>query len=267
MVDFEAVKTRQQDIWADGDFAMIAWYTAYPGERLCEAVDLRAGERVLDVACGSGNVALSAGRRFCEAVGVDYVPALIARARERAAAERLPVTFEVGDAERLPFADASFDVVLSTFGSIFAPDQERAAAELLRVCRPGRRIGLTNWTPEGMWGQLFRLHAAYLPPPEGVRPPTLWGTEARLQELLGAGVVELRTRPRTTAFRARSARHWLAFFERHFGPTRKVLDVLDSAARERFRAEILAVLEGRNRADDGTLVAEAAYLEVLAVRR
>src|SRR5919106_2402564 len=174
MTDFEAIKRRQRDVWASGDFGMIAWNTAFTGEVLCEAVDLRAGQRVLDVACGTGNTALSAGRRFCEAVGVDFVPALIERARERAAAERLPTTFEVADAENLPFEDASFDVVLSIFGSMFTPDQERAAAELVRVCRPGGRIALANWTPEGMWGQLFKVHAQYLPPPD-IPPPTQWG--------------------------------------------------------------------------------------------
>jgi SAM-dependent methyltransferase len=177
MTDLETIKGRQRDVWAMGDFGMIAWNTAFVGELLCEAVDLRAGQRVLDVACGSGNVALSAGRRYCEAVGVDFVPELIERARERAAVERLPTTFEVGDAESLPFEDASFDVVLSVFGSMFAPDQERAAGELVRVCRQGGKIALANWTPEGMWGQLFRIHGQYLPPPQGLRPPTLWGTE------------------------------------------------------------------------------------------
>jgi SAM-dependent methyltransferase len=267
MTDFEAIKSRQRDVWAAGDFGMIAWNTAFVGEVLCEEVDLRAGQRVLDVACGSGNVALSAGRRFCEAVGVDFVPALVERARERAAAERLPTTFEVGDAESLPFGDASFDVVLSIFGSMFAPDQEKAAAELMRVCRPGGRIGLANWTPEGMWGQLFRVHGQYLPPPPGVRPPPIWGTEARIGELLGGAVRDLRVRKRKAVFRSKSARAWFEFFKTYFGPMITVLGSLDGDRRERFTADILAELERVNRADDGTLVAEAEYLEVIAVRR
>lgn len=267
MTDFETIKSRQRDGWAAGDFGMIAWYTAFAGEVMCEAVDLRAGQRVLDVACGTGNTALAAGRRFCEAVGVDFVPSLIERARQRAAAERLPTTFEVGDAESLPFEDASFDVVLSVFGSMFAPDQEKAASELLRVCRPGGRIGMANWTPEGMWGQLFRLHADYAPPPPGVRPPPLWGTEARLDELFGMAVRDLRVRKRVALFRAPSAQEWFDFFRAWFGPMIKVLEALDETGRERFRSDVLAELERCNRADDGTLVAEAEYLEVIAVKR
>jgi SAM-dependent methyltransferase len=266
MTDLETIKHRQRDVWALGDFGMIAWNTAFVGELLCEAVDLRAGERVLDVACGSGNAALSAGRRFCEAVGVDFVPALIERARERAAVERLRTTFEVGDAENLPFEDASFDVVLSVFGSMFAPDQERAAGELVRVCRQGGKIGLANWTPEGMWGQLFRIHGQYLPPPQGLRPPTLWGTEARVGELLGPAVRDLRVRRRTAAFRAPSAHRWLEFFRTYFGPTIRVMEALDESGRERFSRDVLAELERCNRADDGTLVAEAEYLETVAIK-
>jgi SAM-dependent methyltransferase len=266
MTDFEAIKSRQRDVWAAGDFGMIAWNTAFAGEVLCEAVDLRAGQRVLDVACGTGNVALSAARRFCDAVGVDFVPALIERARERAAAERLPASFEVGDAENLPFDDASFDVVLSIFGSMFAPDQEKAAAELLRVCRPGGTIGLANWTPDGMWGQLFKVHGQYLPPPPGVRPPPLWGTEARIRELFGDALHDLRLQKRKAVFRAASAPAWFDFFRTWFGPTIAVLQALDEDGKERFRADILAELERVNRAD-GTLVAEAEYLEVIGVRR
>jgi SAM-dependent methyltransferase len=267
MTDFEAIKSRQRDVWASGDFGMIAWNTAFVGEVLCEEVDLRAGQRVLDVACGTGNVALSAARRFCDAVGVDFVPALIERARERAAAERLPATFEVGDAENLPFEDASFDVVLSIFGSMFAPDQEKAAAGLVRVCRPGGRIGLANWTPEGMWGQLFRLHAQYLPPPPGVRPPPIWGTEARIRELFGGAIGDLRLQKRKARFRARSAQAWFDFFKTWFGPMIAVLATLDADGCQRFTRDILAELERVDRADDGTLVAEAEYLEVVAVRK
>jgi SAM-dependent methyltransferase len=266
MTDYETIKSRQRDVWATGDFGMIAWNTAFAGEVLCEEIDLRAGQRVLDVACGTGNVALSAGRRFCPAVGVDFVPALIERARERAAAERLPVTFEVADAENLPFEAASFDTVISIFGSMFAPDQEKAAAELLRVCRPGGRIGLANWTPDGMWGRLFKLHAQYLPPPPGVRPPPVWGTEARLAELFGDSWRDLRLQKRKALFRAPSAQGWFDFFRTWFGPMITVLNALDDDGRKRFERDIVAVLESVNRVDDGTLVAEAEYLEVVAVR-
>jgi SAM-dependent methyltransferase len=266
MTDFEAIKSRQREVWASGDFGMIAWNTAYVGEVLCEAADLRAGQRVLDVACGTGNVALSAGRRFCDAVGVDFVPALIERARERAAAERLPTTFEVGDAENLPFEDASFDVVLSVFGSMFAPDQEKAANELVRVCCPGGKIGLASWTPDGMWGRLFKLHGQYLPPPPGVGPPPSWGTEARVRELFADAVRDLRLQKRKAVFRATSAVAWFDFFKTWFGPMIAVLATLDESARERFRSDVLAELERVNRAEDGTLLAEAEYLEVVAVK-
>ena len=266
MTDYEAIKSRQRDVWATGDFGMIAWNTAFVGEVLCEEVDLRAGDRVLDVACGSGNVALSAGRRFCDAVGVDFVPALIERARERAAVERLPTTFEVGDAENLPFEDAGFDVVLTIFGSMFAPDQEKAAAELLRVCKPGGKIGMANWTPAGMWGQLFKIHGLYLPPPPGVRPPPLWGTEARIDELFGGALRDLRFQRRKAVFRAPSAAGWFDFFKTWFGPMITVLNALDADGRERFRNDIIAELARVNRADDGTLAAEAEYLEVIAIK-
>ncbi|HEX6143475.1 MAG TPA: class I SAM-dependent methyltransferase [Geminicoccaceae bacterium] len=266
MVDFAAIKTRQQATWADGDFGMIAWNTVFTGELLCEAAGLRAGQKALDVACGSGNVALSAARRFADAVGVDYVPALIERARERAAAERLPARFEVGDAEALPFEDARFDVVLSTFGVMFAPDQEKAASELVRVCRPGGTIALANWTPDGMWGELFKLHGRHLPPPAGVKPPPLWGTEARVRELLGSAVRDLRAEKRTAVFRQLSARHWFDFFRAHFGPTRTVLAALDDAGRERFAHEVEGVLERFDRGGGDTLVAEAEYLEVVGTR-
>ena len=266
MVDYAAIKTRQQATWANGDFAMIAWNTVFAGELLCEAAGLRAGQRVLDVACGSGNGALSAARRFTDAVGVDYVPALIERARKRAAAERLPALFEVGDAEALPFEDASFDVVLSTFGVMFAPDQEQAARELVRVCRPGGTVALANWTPGGMWGELFKLHGRYLPPPAGVQPPPLWGTEARLRELLGAGIRDLRVAKRIAVFRHHSPRHWFEFFRAYFGPTRTVLAAQDEAGQERFAREVEQVLERFDRSDGPTLNAEAEYLEVVATR-
>jgi len=267
MQDFEAVKQQQQRVWSKGDFAMIGWNTVFPGELVCEAVDLRAGERVLDVATGSGNAALSAARRNCEAFGIDYVPALIERARRRAAAENLPAQFDVGDCERIAFPDAHFDVVLSVFGSMFAPDARAAAQELLRVCRRGGRIGLANWTPQGFWGQAFGLVGKYLPAPADVRPPAEWGTEQRLQELFGATIAGLRITPRSALFRYRSSAHWIEVFSRYFGPIIRVREALAEEQRQQFLAELDALLLRFNRSGDATLMVSADYLEVVMTRR
>lgn len=266
-MDPKAVKARQQKVWATGDFAMIGWNTVFPGELLCETVDLRAGQRVLDVATGSGNTALSAARRNCDAVGIDYVEALIERARERAAAERLAARFEVGDCEELAFPDSSFDVVLSVFGSMFAPRQEQAAAELLRVCRPGGKIGLTNWTPDGFWGQTFALQARYVAPPPGLRPAPEWGTEARLRELFGAAVVSIEIGRRSALFRYRSNQHWIDVFRTHFGPIMATLAALDDDQRRAYLTDLDGILTRFDRAQDGTLLVSADYLEVVMVKR
>lgn len=266
MSDLRMVKDAQQRMWALGDFAMIGWNTVFPGELMCEAVKLRAGERVLDVACGSGNAALSAARRNGEAVGIDYVPALIERANERAAAERVPARFEVGDCEAIPVADDYFDVVLSVFGSMFAPNQELAAAELLRVCRPGGRIGMANWTPQGFWGQTFALTARTLPPPIPLRSPTEWGTRERLEALFGDRVVSMEIEPRSALFRFRSSAHWIEVFSKYFGPIMRVLAALDDSARERYLAELDAILNRFNRSGDDTLVVCADYLEVVMTK-
>ncbi len=267
MADLEAVKRQQQRTWAMGDFAMIGWNTVFPGELLCEAVDLRAGEKVLDVATGSGNAALSAARRNCEASGIDYVPELIERARQRAAVEKLPVKFETGDCEQIPYADESFDVVLSVYGSMFAPDPVKAAQELLRVCRPGGRIGLANWTPDGFWGQTFGLVGKYLPPPEGVRPPAEWGTQIRLGELFGHAVASTRIARRSALFRFRSSAHWIEVFSRYFGPIIRVRETLDEVRRQDFLAELDATLNRFNKSGDATLVVSADYLEVVMARK
>jgi ubiquinone/menaquinone biosynthesis C-methylase UbiE len=236
-VDYEAIKQVQRHVWSAGDFAMIATTSVIVGEELCETVDILPGESVLDVACGSGNTTLAAARRaWGGTVGVDYVPELLERGRERAAAERLEVEFAEGDAEDLPFDDESFDVVLSTFGSMFAPDQERAAAELLRVCRPGGRIGLASWTPDGLVGQLMQLMAQRLPLPPGLLPPVLWGTEEHVRELFGSGISTLEATKRDFVYRYRSAEHWLEFFRTYFGPVRCALEGLDEAARDEFAA-------------------------------
>ncbi len=266
MADMDAVKQQQQKTWATGDFSIIGWNTVYPGELLCEAVDLRAGHKVLDVAAGSGNVALSAARRNCEAIGIDYVPALIERARRRAAAEALPARFEVADCEQIPFPDESFDRVLSLFGSMFAPNQEKAAQELIRVCRRGGRIGMGNWTPDGFWGQTFALFARYLPPPMGVLPPPAWGTEKRLEELFGAATSSMQVSRRSALFRFRSNQHWIDVFGKWFGPIMRLRENLSDERYERFLAELNDNLDRFNRSDDETLLVSADYLEVVIIK-
>jgi len=266
MTDFTAVKQRQQKTWAAGDFAMIGWNTVYPGELLCEAVELRGGQKLLDVATGSGNAALSAARRNCETVGIDYVPDLIERARARAAAEGLPSRFEIGDCEEIPFPDESFDRVLSVFGSMFAPDQEKSAEELIRVCRTGGRIGMTNWTPDGFWGQTFGLVAKYMPPPAGVRPPPEWGTEKRLKELFGAATSSMNISKRSALFRYRNSAHWIEVFRTWFGPIMLVLEKLDQKGRDEFLRELDDTLTRFNVSGDNTLMLSADYLEVVIVK-
>ena len=265
--ELAAIKQHQQQTWAAGDYAAVGTILQFVSEALCEAVDLRAGSRVLDVACGSGNTALAAARRFGNVVGVDYVPDLLERGRERAAAERLRIEFQEGDAEALPFPDASFDVVLSTFGVMFAPDQERAAAELLRVCRPGGTIGLANWTPEGFTGQSSAVRNRYAPPPPGLAPPGRWGTEDGVRALLGEGVAEWRAERRVFVYRYASPPAWLAFMRAHFGPTLRTFAALDAAGQEAYAADLLALIDRFNRADDGTAVVPSEYLEVVATRR
>ena len=266
MTDLNAVRAQQQKMWATGDFAMIAWNTVFPCELICEAAGLRAGQTVLDVATGSGNAALSAARRNCEAVGIDYVPALIERARERAAIERLPARFEVGDCEQIPFPDASFDVVLSVYGSMFAPDQEKAARELLRVCRPGGKLALANWVPEGFWGQTFALIARYRPAVPGLRSPIEWGTTARLEELFGGATSSMRVEKRSALFRYRSSRHWIEVFSTYFGPLMRALESVDDGQRKALLGELDAILNRFNRSGDQTLVVSADYLEVVMTR-
>jgi SAM-dependent methyltransferase len=255
-------------MWTAGDFAMVATASTIVGERLCESVDVRAGERVLDIATGSGNTALAAARRHSEVTGVDFVPTLLDRARERAAAERLQIDFREADAEALPFAAASFDVVLSTFGVMFAPDQPQAAAELLRVCRPGGRIGLTVWSPEGFIAELQRTSARYSPPPPaGFQSPVLWGTEKRLRELLGDGVDSLSLTRQTLMMRHRSVDEWLEFTRSYFGPVRLLLESLDRDRRIAVAAEVAELARRQNRSGDDTMVVPAEYVEVVATRR
>jgi ubiquinone/menaquinone biosynthesis C-methylase UbiE len=265
--DLAAIKTRQQAVWSSGDYAAIGTTLQIVGENLCEALDLRAGSRVLDVAAGNGNATLAAARRFCEVVSTDYVAAWLASGRARADAEGLSVRFQEADAEDLPFADASFDVVLSTFGVMFTPAQERAAAELTRVCRPGGRIGLANWTPEGFIGQLFKIIGGYAPPAAGLQSPLLWGTRARLDALFGRSAKTIQAQPRHFTFRYRSPEHWVEVFRAWYGPVNKLYAALDATKQDELTRDILALIARGNRAGDGSMVLPAEYLEVVIERR
>jgi ubiquinone/menaquinone biosynthesis C-methylase UbiE len=265
-IDLTAIKGRQQLAWSAGDYAVIGTTLQIVGERLCEAVDLHSNQRVLDVAAGNGNATLAAARRFADVVSTDYVGKLLDRARERAAAERLEVTFQEADAENLPFPDASFDVVLSTFGVMFTPNQERAASELVRVCRPGGKIGLANWTPQGFIGRLFKTIGKYVPPAPAVKSPALWGTTAHLDALFGASGTIAAT-SRSFVFRYRSPQHWVELFRGYYGPLLKAFEATDAAAREALEADIYALLEEFNTARDGTIVVPSEYLEVVIDKR
>ncbi len=261
--DLAAIKARQQATWASGDFGQVGVRLQIVGESLCEAVDLLAGETVLDVAAGNGNASLAAARRFADVTSTDYVPALLDQGRIRADADRLPIAFQPADAERLPFPDGSFDVVLSTFGVMFAPDQPRAASELARVARRGGRIGLACWTPEGFLGRLFDTMSAFVPPPAGLASPMAWGSEARLAELFGGRVSEIRSTRRTYAFRFRSAEHWVEFFRAFYGPTQKAFAALDGARQEALESALVDLLRDWNTNRGEALVVPADYLETV----
>jgi SAM-dependent methyltransferase len=266
--DFAAVTSRQQQVWATGDFNVIALSVIGASEQLFAAVDPHPGQRVVDVACGSGNASLIAGRRYCEVTGIDYVPELIARARQRAAAEGTQIDFREGDAQALPVADETFDVVLSVFGVMFAPDQARAANELLRACRSGGTIGLANWTPEGWGGDLFRALAKHLPPPPtGMKPGVRWGTEEGIRELLGSGTRAIALTKRMFTQHYRSLDHALDLFCTYYGPTVRALTAVDASMRAALRADIAAVFRKHDEATDGTCAIRSEYLQVLATRR
>ena len=260
--DLEAVKAKQQATWASGDYAVIGTTLQIVGEALCEAVDLHAGWRVLDVAAGNGNASLAAARRGCDVVATDYVEALLEDAARRAAANALPLHTQFADAENLPFDDASFDAALSTFGVMFVPNPDRAAAEMRRVVRPGGRIGLANWTPEGFVGQMFKIVGAHVPPPAGVRSPLQWGTEDRLYELFGSERALTVTR-KHFVFRYRSAQAWFETFITSYGPTFKAWGALDDAGKESFRSQLVALADAHNTATDGTLTVPSEYVEVV----
>ncbi len=263
--DLDAIKAKQQQTWASGDYVVIGTSLQIVGESLCEAVDVAAGTRVLDVAAGNGNAALAAARRGCQVVATDYVEDLLHAARHRAEADGLVLETRTADAEDLPFADGEFDAVLSTFGVMFVPDPARAAAELLRVCRSGGRIGLANWTPTGFVGQMFKIVGGHVPPPAGVPSPLAWGTEERLGELLGGGA-KVEVHRRHFVFRYRSATHFFETFRDYYGPVVKAWAALDDAGRESFRSQLVALADQHDRGPSGSLAVPSEYLEVVATR-
>jgi ubiquinone/menaquinone biosynthesis C-methylase UbiE len=264
--DFTSLKTKQQATWASGDYAVIGTTLQIVGETLCEAVEVAAGERVLDVAAGNGNATLAAARRGADVVAADYVGALLEGTRKRAVADGLTIETREADAEALPFADASFDVVLSTFGVMFTPNQEQAAAELVRVCRPGGRIALANWTPDGFVGRIFKIVGKYVPPPAGVNPPARWGTKERIDELFGADMQSVTTTRRHFFFRYQSAAHWMETFRTYYGPTHKAFLALDDDSQAAFASDLVALANEMNTATTGTLRVPGEYLEIVAVK-
>ena len=265
--DLATVKTRQRAAWSSGDYAVVGTTLQLVGEALCEAMDLRSTQRVLDVAAGNGNVSLAAARRWCDVVSTDYVGALLTRGRERAAAERLEIEFREADVEELPFADGSFDAVVSTFGCMFAPSPARTAAEMLRVCKSGGKVGMANWTPEGFIGQLFKTIGRHVPPPAGIESPALWGTRQRIQDLFGAQAAKVEVESRHFAFRYRSPAHWLEIFKNYYGPVLKAFAALDASKQPALADDLIALISKFNRAKDGSMVAPGEYLEVVITKK
>ncbi len=266
VADFAAVKVRQQAAWSTGNYAVVGTTLQIVGENLCEALDLRAGSRVLDVAAGNGNATLAAARRWCDVTSTDYVASLLESGRARAQAEGLAVQFEQADAEALPYADASFDVVMSTFGVMFTPDQEKAAGELARVCVPGGRIGLANWTPESFIGQVFKTIGKHVTPPAGVISPALWGTKARVEALFDGNARKIVTTSRSFTFRYRSPAHFMEVFRTYYGPMNKAFSALEGERQAALLGDLMTLIESRNRSGDATLVLPSEYLEVVVDR-
>jgi SAM-dependent methyltransferase len=264
--NFTAIKQKQQATWASGDYAAVGTTLQIVGELLAEAVDVRADENVLDVAAGNGNATLAAARRFAHVTSTDYVPALLEKGRARAQAERLTVRFQEADVEELPFPDGSFDVVLSTFGAMFAPDHARTAREMMRVLRSGGRLGMANWTPESFIGRLFRTIGAHVSPPAGVKPPPLWGNEAHLSDLFGALASQIRCERRMFNFRYRSAAHWVQVFRDTYGPTHKAFLALNAEGQLALERDLLALLTQMNTAGPTSLVVPSEYLEVVITK-
>ena len=267
VTDLAAVKTRQQAAWSTGDYAVVGTTLQIVGENLCEALDLRAGSTVLDVAAGNGNASLAAARRWCEVTSTDYVASLLESGRARAQAEGHKIKFQEADAEQLPFADASFDAVMSTFGVMFTPDQDKAAAELARVCKPGGRIGLANWTPESFIGQLFKTIGKYIPPAPGVKSPSQWGSKPRIEELFGRTATKIHMAERQFTFRYLSPAHWIDVFRSYYGPINKTFGALNADQQVAFTRDLLLLMESRNVSGDRTLVLPSEYLEIVIERK
>jgi ubiquinone/menaquinone biosynthesis C-methylase UbiE len=265
--DLGALKTRQKAAWSSGDYAVVGTTLQIVGEELCEALDLRSGQKVLDVGAGNGNASLAAARRGCGVVSTDYVPSLLERGRARASADGLTIEFREADAESLPFADGAFDAVVSTFGVMFTPNQDQAAGELLRVCRAGGKIGLANWTPEGLIGQVFITLGKHLPPPPGARSPALWGTHERLTDMFGAAAATISIEPRVFNFRYYSPEHFLEMLKTYYGPMLKAFAALDEAGQKDLAANLRTLFTRTNKADDGTMVGPSEYLEVVITKR
>jgi SAM-dependent methyltransferase len=265
--DLAALKIRQQAAWSSGNYAVVGTTLQIVGEELCEALDLRSGRKVLDVAAGNGMATLAAARRWCDVISTDYVSSLLERGRARASAEGLTIEFKEADAEALPFADGTFDTVVSTFGVMFTPNQDQAAAELLRVCKSDGQIGLANWTPDGFIGQMFKTLGKYMPPPAGAKSPLLWGTRGRLTEMFGPASISIRIEPRNFNFRYRSAEHFLEVFKTYYGPMLKAFAALDAANQNGLKADLHALIARMNNANDGTMVVPSEYLEVVITKR
>ena len=265
-VNYTAIKTKQKATWGSGDYGRIGITLQITGEALCEALDIRSGQSVLDVAAGNGNASLAAARRFCKVVSTDYVPSLLEQSRIRATAEKLAIDYREADAEDLPFDDEEFDNVVSTFGVMFAPNQGQAASELIRVCKKGGKIGLANWTPDGFVGQVFKTVGRQLPPPPGVSSPAAWGTQVFLEKHFGARVSNIEETPRQFTFRYHSPEHWLDIFSTYYGPMVKAFEALDEAAGASLRNEVERLIGQHNRATDGTMVVPSDYLEIVILR-
>jgi ubiquinone/menaquinone biosynthesis C-methylase UbiE len=265
--DFGAMKARQQAAWSSGNYAVVGTTLQIVGEELCEALDLRAGWKVLDVAAGNGMASLAAARRWCDVISTDYVPSLLERGRARASAEGLTIEFKEADAEALPFGDGTFDSVVSTFGVMFTPNQDQAAAELLRVCKSNGQIGLANWTPDGFIGHLFKTLGKYLPPPADAKSPLLWGTRGRLTEMFGSAAISIKTEPRNFNFRYRSTEHFLEVFKKYYGPMLKAFAALDEARQNGLKQDLYALVARMNKADDGTMVVPSEYLEIIITKQ
>jgi len=261
--DFTAIKQRQRATWASGDYARIGTTLQIVGESLAEAMDVNPGSTVLDVAAGNGNATLAFARRWCNVTSTDYVDALLARGRGRAEAESLPVTFQVADAEQLPFADAQFDAVVSTFGVMFTPNQAKAASELLRVCRRGGQIGLANWTPDGFIGQVFKTLGRHIAPPAGVSSPALWGTKGWIEERFGGQASSIAMTPKTFIFRYGSPAHFMDVFRTYYGPVHKAFLALDQPGQVALEKDLLATIASFDTAKDGTMRVPSAYLEIV----